>query len=82
MTRNDGRIARRRGLLSGQSTNVPFLRKVAESCLLPLLEKRRTAATLRKRGKSFASYEIRFTPGGCHVPSPAGKIEGCVGFGQ
>jgi hypothetical protein len=27
-------------------------------------------------------YETRFTPGGCHVPSPAGRIEGGVVFGQ
>lgn len=35
-----------------------------------------------ERRKTFVFYETRFTPGGCHVPSPAGKIEGEVGVGQ
>ena len=28
------------------------------------------------------SYETRITPGGFHVPSPAGKIDGGSAFGQ
>lgn len=32
--------------------------------------------------ETFVFYETRFTPGGCHVPAPAGKIDGAVGFGQ
>ena len=27
-------------------------------------------------------YETRFIPGGCHVPSPAGRTDGGVVFGQ
>ncbi len=34
------------------------------------------------RTKLCVFYETCFTPGGCHVPSPAGRIEGGVGFGQ
>lgn len=29
-----------------------------------------------------AFYETRFTPGGCHVPLPGGRIEGGSVFGQ
>jgi hypothetical protein len=35
-----------------------------------------------KRPLSVWFYETRFTPGGCHVPSPAGKTEGGSVFGQ
>jgi hypothetical protein len=31
---------------------------------------------------SVTFYVTRFTPGGCHVPSPTGRIEGGVDFGQ
>jgi hypothetical protein len=31
---------------------------------------------------SVSLYAIRFMPGGCHVPSPGGKIEGASVFGQ
>jgi hypothetical protein len=31
---------------------------------------------------SLRFYETRFMPGGCHVPSPTGRIEGGVVFGQ
>jgi hypothetical protein len=41
------------------------------------------AFVCRARGR-FPSwfYETRFTPGGCHVPSPGGRIEGASVFGQ
>lgn len=45
-------------------------------------------ATLSQRpcdGEAYETcvfYETCFTPGGCHVPSPGGRIEGDVGFGQ
>lgn len=32
--------------------------------------------------ETHSFYETRFTPGGCHVPSPAGRIDGGVVFGQ
>ena len=40
-----------------------------------------------KLGRSWASgtvirYDARFRPGGFQVPSPAGRIEGGVSFGQ
>jgi hypothetical protein len=35
-----------------------------------------------KRPLSGSFYETRFTPDGCHVPSPGGKIEGASVFGQ
>jgi hypothetical protein len=31
---------------------------------------------------SVSLYATRFMPGGCHVPSPGGKIEGASVFGQ
>ncbi|KFC65814.1 hypothetical protein FG93_04630 [Bosea sp. LC85] len=31
---------------------------------------------------AFHVYDTRLIPGGCHVPSPAGRIDGGVGFGQ
>lgn len=31
---------------------------------------------------SRSSYATRFMPGGCHVPSPGGKIEGASVLGQ
>jgi hypothetical protein len=41
------------------------------------------ALTRQRRGVGTSVfYETRFTPGGCHVPSPAGSIEGASLFGQ
>lgn len=28
------------------------------------------------------TYAIRLMPGGCHVPEPAGRIDGAAVFGQ
>jgi hypothetical protein len=36
----------------------------------------------RTRVEVARSYETRFTAGGFHVPSPAGRIDGGVVFGQ
>jgi hypothetical protein len=33
-------------------------------------------------GAGTVFYDTRFTPGGFQVPSPAGRIEGGVSFGQ
>jgi hypothetical protein len=41
-----------------------------------------TMMFLAREPRSGWFYETRVTPGGCHVPAPAGKIDGCVVFGQ
>jgi hypothetical protein len=47
------------------------------------LAMRLPSAMLVPRWPLFISfYATRFMPGGCHVPSPGGKIEGASVFGQ
>ena len=45
---------------------------------------RKNAEDIASRGSRGpgGGYETRFTPGGCHIPSPAGRIDGGVVFGQ
>lgn len=51
------------------------VRELAGLGLLPALD----AAGSRTRE---LRYDTRFTPGGCQVPAPAGRIDGGVVFGQ
>ena len=44
--------------------------------------KRRALQNLGGRRRPDAPYFVATIPGGFHVPSPGGKIEGGVSFGQ
>jgi hypothetical protein len=48
--------------------------------MLPQPEYKEAASARHDRHHLF--YETRFIPGGCHVPSPGGKIDGGSVFGQ
>jgi hypothetical protein len=64
-----------------------FTTEVSEFCVAEYFNERMPPASLRDRIPEGArwpgsSYLDATTAGGFHVPSPAGKIEGGVSFGQ